>query len=39
MDVSEVVALLTAVVCLAQAIVRLVREVRRGSDESAGRKR
>ena len=39
MDVSEVVAFLERCVNLALAIVRFVREVRRRSDESAGRKR
>ena len=37
MDSSEVVALLTGIVYLVIAIVRLVREVRRSSDESEGR--
>lgn len=37
MDVSEVVALLASCVSLALAIVRLIREVRRDSDEHAGR--
>ena len=37
MNVSEVVALLTGLVSLTLAIVRLVREVRRKSDESEGR--
>lgn len=39
MDVSEVVAFLERCVNLALAIVRFVREVRRKSDESAGRER
>ena len=37
MDVSEVVVLLTCVLNLVTAIVRLVREVRRRSDERNGR--
>lgn len=39
MDVSEVVALLASCASLALAIVRLIREVRRGSDEHVDRRR
>lgn len=39
MDVTEVVVFVTSCFNLVLAIVRLVREVRRTSDESAGRKR